>query len=182
MSLSSDRSPRHLPGVAWFRRPPSLSCSASHQHSSGWPLRHLTPAASTVTFLDVGQGDAILIEGPDGHRILVDGGPSGDAITSALGRRLPFYDRRLDMVVLTHPQQDHLGGLPEVLDLLRSAKRPCEQHSKATPSVYRAWQNALDAHGIAPLAAARGQTIDLGGGAFLSVLSPGSNDESGERQ
>ena len=67
----------------------------------------------TVTFLDVGQGEAILVEGPAGHRVLVDGGPSGEAITSALGRHLPFDDRRLDLVILTHPQLDHIGGLPE---------------------------------------------------------------------
>ena len=70
----------------------------------------------SVTFLDVGQGDAILIEGPDGGRILVDGGPGGDAISAALGRQLPFHDRRIDLVVVTHPQADHIGGLPTALE------------------------------------------------------------------
>ena len=133
-------------------------------------------ARLTVTFLDVGQGDAILIEGPDGNRILVDGGPSGDVVTAALGRRLPFDDRQLDMIVLTHPQQDHFGGLPDVLeqyDVRSVLANPLEGDSGA----YRAWQNALEARGLPPRAGARGQTIDLGGGAVVSVLSPSANDD-----
>lgn len=130
----------------------------------------------TVTFLDVGQGDAILIEGPDGHRILVDGGPSGETITAALGRRLPFHDRRLDMVLLTHPQQDHLGGLPEVIEQY-DVRGVLANSLEGDSSAYRAWQNALEARGIPPLAAARGQTIDLGGGAVVSVLSPSPNGD-----
>ena len=131
------------------------------------------PASSrlTVTFLDVGQGDAILIEGPAGHRILVDGGPSGEAITSALGRHLPFYDRRLDLIVLTHPQADHLGGLPAVLDrydvgaILAS---PIETDS----AVYDAWKDAVAASGVPYVEASRGQWVDLGSGARLTVLGP----------
>ncbi len=127
----------------------------------------------SVTFLDVGQGDAILIQGPDGHRILVDGGPSGEAITAALGRNLAFFDRRLDLVILTHPQADHLGGLPTVLG------RYDVREVLATPanldgSAYRAWKDAL-AHERAPeIAASRGQWVDLGGGATLTVLNPRS--------
>jgi len=126
----------------------------------------------TVTFLDVGQGDAILIEGPQGHRILVDGGPSGEAITVALGRQLPFYDRRLDLVALTHPQQDHIGGLPAVLDEY-SVRRVLSGPVEGDTAAYRAWSEAIDRHGIAEVSARRGQTIDLGGGATLTVLSAG---------
>jgi len=126
----------------------------------------------TVTFLDVGQGDSILIEGPDGHRILVDGGPSGETITAALGRQLPFYDRRLDLVLLTHPQRDHIGGLTAVLDeydVARVLSSPIE----ADTAAYRAWSRALSSQGIPELAAQRGHTIDLGDGAHLSVLNAG---------
>jgi competence protein ComEC len=125
----------------------------------------------TVTFLDVGQGDAILIEGPLGHRVLVDGGPSGKAITAALGRQLPFHDRRLDLVALTHPQQDHIGGLPAVLkeySVGRVLSGPQESDSAAS----RAWSQALDDREVPETSAQRGQTIDLGGGALLTVLGP----------
>ncbi|MFH1170888.1 MAG: ComEC/Rec2 family competence protein [Candidatus Vogelbacteria bacterium] len=69
----------------------------------------------TVAFLDIGQGDAIYIEAPNGNQILVDGG-SGRQIFRALGEVMPFYDRSLDVVIATHPDADHIGGLPFVLD------------------------------------------------------------------
>jgi competence protein ComEC len=126
----------------------------------------------TVTFLDVGQGDAILIQGPRGHRILVDGGPSGEAITAALGRQLPFFDRRLDLVALTHPQQDHIGGLPSVLEEY-SVGRVMSGPVEGETAAYRAWSQAVDRRDIPEASARRGQIIDLGGGASLSILSVG---------
>jgi len=68
-----------------------------------------------VYLLDVGQGDAILVVTPNGRRMLVDGGPSPSAVLDGLGRRLAPWDRRLDVVVLTHPDADHVGGLTAVL-------------------------------------------------------------------
>ncbi|MBN1811467.1 MAG: DNA internalization-related competence protein ComEC/Rec2, partial [Anaerolineae bacterium] len=64
-----------------------------------------------VTFLDVGQGDAIFIQTPSGKQVLVDGGPSDTALLSQLGRRMPFWDRSIDLVLLTHPESDHVTGL-----------------------------------------------------------------------
>lgn len=63
-----------------------------------------------VIFCDVGQGDAIHIRTPSGFDILVDGGPT-DAVLSCLSESMPFWDRTIDAVVLTHPHQDHLAGL-----------------------------------------------------------------------
>jgi len=68
-----------------------------------------------VWFFDVGQGDAIFIQTPDNKQILVDGGP-GEAVLSKLGSVMPFWDRSIDMIVLTHPHSDHISGLIEVLD------------------------------------------------------------------
>jgi competence protein ComEC len=67
-----------------------------------------------VVFLDVGQGDAILIKTPYEQNILIDGGP-GNAVLSQLGRNLAFFDKEIDLVVLTHPHSDHVSGLVEVL-------------------------------------------------------------------
>ncbi len=64
-----------------------------------------------VFFLDVGQGDAILIEWPQGQRVLLDGGPSPSALLNALGRRLPFWDRRIDVLLVSHLHDDHIRGL-----------------------------------------------------------------------
>jgi len=67
-----------------------------------------------VVFFDVGQGDAIFIETPQGHQILIDGGPTS-AILEKLAEEMPFYDRTIDLVILTHPEHDHYFGLFEVL-------------------------------------------------------------------
>lgn len=68
-----------------------------------------------VWFFDIGQGDAIFIETPEGQQILVDGGP-GEAVLTKLGAVMPFWDRSIDMIVLTHPHADHATGLIEVLE------------------------------------------------------------------
>lgn len=68
-----------------------------------------------VTFFDVGQGDAILIETPHGHQMLIDGGPS-KRIVELLEHKLSYFDRSLDVVVETHPDSDHVTGLIPVLE------------------------------------------------------------------
>ena len=79
-----------------------------------WHFNQLT----TVTFLAVGQGDAILIQ--SGHQqILIDGGREGKALLAALGEVMPFYDRTIDVVIATHPDADHIGGLPTLLKRYR---------------------------------------------------------------
>ena len=72
-----------------------------------------------VTVLDIGQGDAILIESPGGATMLVDGGPDPELTLRRLGANLPFHARRIDLLVLSHPHQDHVAGLVDVLDRFR---------------------------------------------------------------
>ena len=67
-----------------------------------------------VDFLDVGQGDAILIKTPYEQNILIDGGPNSKVL-SELGKNLAFFDKKIDLVILTHPHSDHVAGLVEVL-------------------------------------------------------------------
>lgn len=74
-----------------------------------------SPKAQTaVHFFDVGQGDAALIVGPSGQQILVDGGPNL-SLLEHLERTMPFLDRSIDLLVLSHPHQDHLFAFPEIL-------------------------------------------------------------------
>ena len=68
-----------------------------------------------VYFCDVGQGDAIYIRMPTGADMLIDGGPNSKVV-DCLSKHMPFYDRKIDLVVLTHPQADHLKGLIDVLE------------------------------------------------------------------
>ncbi len=67
-----------------------------------------------VWFFDVGQGDAILLDTPSDQQVLIDGGPNG-SILSELSRALPFGDKDLDLVIVSHNHADHIGGLVEVL-------------------------------------------------------------------
>src|ERR1035437_3407709 len=68
-----------------------------------------------VVFLDVGQGDSVYIEAPNGRQMLIDGGPDAKLLSS-LAKVMPFADRSLDMIIATHPDADHIGGLPVLLD------------------------------------------------------------------
>ncbi len=82
---------------------------------SGWYLVALSRELGRirVIFLDVGQGDAILIEQGE-HQILIDGGRSGKTLLAKLGRYVPFWDRTIETVIETHPDSDHIGGLPDL--------------------------------------------------------------------
>jgi len=66
-----------------------------------------------IVFCDVGQGDAAYVLFPDGRDMVVDGGPN-DKIIDCLGRHMPFWDRHIDIVLMTHPQKDHMQGLISV--------------------------------------------------------------------
>jgi len=66
-----------------------------------------------LVFCDVGQGDGAYIRFPDGRDMLVDGGPN-NTVLNCLGRHMPFWDRHINIVVLTHPQKDHMQGLIDI--------------------------------------------------------------------
>lgn len=66
--------------------------------------------------LAVGQGDSQLIRLPGGPKLLIDGGPPNGQLLAALSRVLPANDRRIDLVMISHPQLDHFGGLVELLE------------------------------------------------------------------
>jgi len=91
-----------------------------------------------VTVLDVGQGDAILVEGSRGGRLLVDGGPDPDRLLVELDRRIPPWDRRIDVVVLSHPHEDHVAGLGILLDRY-AVGRVFEPGMRGPGPGYAAW-------------------------------------------
>lgn len=71
-----------------------------------------------VYFLNIGQGDSIMIKTPENHHILVDGGPENFALNELI-EIMPFFDKQIDLVILTHPHADHVSGLIEVLKRYR---------------------------------------------------------------
>ncbi|MBE0481778.1 MAG: DNA internalization-related competence protein ComEC/Rec2, partial [Dehalococcoidia bacterium] len=136
-----------------------------------WTAALTTPDSRLrVFFIDVGQGDAILIQ-QGRTQVLIDGGPHVGTASLELGSRLPFWDRTIELVVLTHPDADHLAGLLEVLKRYEVRQvLVCGQVSES--ALYRDWLDLLEERGIAPAAAQAGQTITFASNAVLEVLHP----------
>lgn len=121
-----------------------------------------------IYFLDVGQGDAILMRTPGGRYILVDGGPDPLLLTSHLGQIVPFWQRKIDLLIATHADQDHIGGLLPVL------KRYRVEHVLHPPQMAPSapWPELLAAARATVAPAARGTIIELGEVLRLEVLHP----------
>jgi len=124
----------------------------------------------TVAFLDVGQGDAIFIEAPNGNQLLIDGGPTKGVLTE-LSKLMPLYDRSIDVVIATHPDKDHIGGLIEVLEryevdvVLRSG-------AENDTGVYHVLNGSIEREDALEILARRGQRLVLDDGVFLDILFP----------
>lgn len=128
-----------------------------------------------VYFLDVGQGDSALIEMPSGAKILIDGGPDGSALRR-LGEVLPFYERKIDAVILSHPDKDHIAGLPAVLGRYQ-VDFLVESGVKSADSEYAEIEKIADEKNIRKLDSA-GLVLSSPDGAVLRTLFPQS-DASG---
>jgi competence protein ComEC len=125
-----------------------------------------------VTFLDVGQGDAVFIETPKGAQVLVDGGPEGGTLLSELGHHMPFWDRTLDLVVLTHLDADHLTGLVAALERYDvRAVIVREQHLEN--DLVDTWEMSLATEGATLIRGEAGTRIELSDGVTLEILHPG---------
>ena len=123
-----------------------------------------------ISFLDVGQGDAILIH-RGRQQVLVDGGPSPQAITLELGKKMPFWDRTIELMVSTHPSADHVTGLVEVANRYK-VKQVLYPNLDFESDIYGQWLRSVEEKDIESHIAQVGQRIDLGGGAIIEVLNP----------
>tara|TARA_Y100000310_G_scaffold297074_1_gene329839 strand:- start:3223 stop:4047 length:825 start_codon:yes stop_codon:yes gene_type:complete len=110
-----------------------------------------------VAFFDVGQGDAIFLETPQGHQVLIDGGPD-DTVLLGLNKVMPFWDRTIDLVILTHPDADHITGLVEVLKRYEVSHVLWTGVEKDTKS-FEAWKQELEREGTKETIATAGQKI-----------------------
>lgn len=128
----------------------------------------------TVAFLNVGQGDAIYIEAPNGNQMLVDGGPPSGAVLRELGRVMPFWDRSLDVVLATHPDQDHVGGLPSVLARMQVGNVVTTENTSDT-GAYGAFEKIIFEKHPKRILARAGERIILDEGIVLEILFPDRN-------
>lgn len=124
-------------------------------------------------FLDVGQGDSELISFPGDVQILIDGGPNTKVLES-LSKALPPQDRYIDLLVVSHPQLDHFGGLINVLKNYRVGA-VIENGRKGTSGAYIEFEKALQKNGAKRVVLREGDVIHYQD-ATLKILSPSSRD------
>lgn len=130
-----------------------------------WPSENLK-----ITFCDVGQGDAIFVKSPSNFQMLIDGGPS-NAVLSCLAESMPFWDKSINLVILSHPHSDHLTGLIEVL------KRYNVEQILSTDAIHTSpefleWLKIIREKNIPVELSKDVKMIDLGSGAKAAVLYP----------
>jgi competence protein ComEC len=126
-----------------------------------------------VYFLDVGQGDAAFIETPEGLQILIDGGRDGKALAELQSIMGPF-DRTIDMVVATHPDLDHIGGLVDVLKYY-DVGTILTTENKGESDTAALFDSLKEKEGAEIVFARRGQEFIVGSSSALAILFPESD-------
>lgn len=123
-----------------------------------------------VNFFDAGQGDVIFIKAPRGQNILIDGGPD-NSVLKQLEKNLDFWDKKIDLLVLTHPHSDHIGGLIEVMKRYSVGKILYTGVVHTSPD-YIAWLDLIKEKKIPLLIIDRPQTIKLGEECAIKIIFP----------
>ena len=126
-----------------------------------------------VYFLNVGQGDSTFVVTPEGNQVLIDGGPDQLTAIRAIGDKIPFWDHSLDLMVLTHPDQDHFRGLIEVADRY-DVSLLLESGAGSENPLYLDWERIVNRTRTPNVQALEGQLIKLGKATLLEVLNPGN--------
>ncbi|MFH0740141.1 MAG: ComEC/Rec2 family competence protein [bacterium] len=122
-----------------------------------------------TVFFDIGQGDSIFIETLQKHQILIDGGPSSQVVEK-LGQQMPFWDKSIDLVILTHPDYDHLRGLLDVLDNFQ-VKNIIWTGELSEGKTFQAWQEKIKKEGANIFLAKAGVKI-ISGQVKADILYP----------
>lgn len=130
-----------------------------------------------VDFFNVGQGDSAFIKTPENHQILIDGGPDS-AVLEKLSENMPFWDKSIDLIILTHPEADHMQGIFNVFQAYKSDYILWSGVKKSAPE-YGAWISALEKQkkmGAKIIIAKMGQEIKAGN-VLIDTLFPLENVE-----
>ena len=141
-----------------------------------WSVYFKEPDENLHIFvLDVGQGDAILIQKTN-YQILIDGGPN-DSVIAQLGKVMPIEDREIEEVILTHPHADHVSGLVDVLSRYKVDKvkyNGIEYDS----GIYKNFLIEIKAKNIPISTPKIGETESVFDQGKITFLWPGENAES----
>lgn len=128
----------------------------------------------TLDFLDIGQGDAILVRGPDGTTVLFDGGPDR-TLLARLGEVLPFWQHSIDMIVITNPDKDHIAGFIPLLQTMKVGA-VLEPGTSSVSATYHALKDEIarsqKEYGTKTLIARKGMRFPIGSGAEIDILFP----------
>lgn len=147
--------------------------------SYGFYLSRLTPKLYfKVLFFDVGQGDSALIVTPGGQRILIDGGPD-KKILRLLGLEQPLGSVSLDLLVLSHAHDDHVGGLAAVVNNLL-IKRAIFKESSSTSPLYRSFAVAIKNRSIPVLKPENGLIVPFDHACYLKIIRAPDGSETNE--
>ena len=126
-----------------------------------------------VNFYDIGQGDGIMVEAGNDIQVVIDGGQS-DKMVEKIGKDLPFYDRQIELMIMTHPDKDHLGGLVDVLKYYQ-VEQVLITGIECDTAVCQEFNKIIKEKNIPVKIAQAGQIINLGGGTYLGIFSPREN-------
>jgi competence protein ComEC len=131
-----------------------------------------------ISFLDVGQGDGIYIKSPNGIEVVIDGGPD-QKILSELGAMRAFFDRTIDMIVVTNPDKDHYAGFIDILGRYK-IKQLIEPGTLSSTPTYQAFKEKIKAKGVEEIIGKRNDKIilDKDRNIYFEVLFP-DRDASG---
>lgn len=135
-----------------------------------WLSIFLQPEKLKVSFLDVGQGDAILIQTPSGHDVLVDGGPTREVLTQ-VSRELGYFDRDVEVMIATHGDADHVTGLIPILEKY-NVKHVVSSLVKASTDMFEDLESHIENENANMYVGEKGDVIDFGDGVMLHVLYP----------
>ena len=124
-----------------------------------------------VVFADIGQGDMTVITTPGGRRIVVDGGPDGVRAAGVLDGESPFWDRSVDLIVLTHPHADHVSGLTEIARRYK-VNRILERRQEFDSAEYADWAKLAQSTNAEIIQAMPGMSLAFDDGVSIHVLGP----------
>ncbi|MFA6184471.1 MAG: ComEC/Rec2 family competence protein [Parcubacteria group bacterium] len=123
-----------------------------------------------VFFLDVGQGDAILIESGN-NQVLIDAGRSGKTVLDRLGKVMPFWDRKIEVLLITHPDADHYGGFNEIINNYK-VENVIKTDVTSTSGEWLTLIDKLKNKRVTEIKSTQGTAIVFPSGARLNILYP----------